>query len=142
MNATISSSSNADPSTIPDVRSRPTSNNSSHCSERHTGSHLKNRDKITPRKPTRNPKRRNMVININGYKKWARKCLRQLTYRHNMRILCQGREDNPLHTDAFDVLIENLKEKNPIWSRTTLDCERSVSRTLFMEENSDGDRLN
>ena len=56
-----------------------------------------------------------------------------------------GREDNPVHTDAFnDVLIKNLKEKNPIWSRTTLDCERSVSRTLFMEENSDGDgdRLN
>ena len=48
-----------------------------------------------------------------------------------MKILCQGREDNPVHT-----------EKNPIWSRTTLDCERSVSRTLFMEENSDGDRLN
>ena len=28
-----------------------------------------------------------------------------------MRILCQGRKDNPLHTDAFNVLIENLKEK-------------------------------
>ena len=53
-----------------------------------------------------------------------------------------SREDNPVHTDAFNVLIKNLKEKNPIWSRTTLDCERSVSRTLFMEENSDGDRLN
>ena len=61
---------------------------------------------------------------------------------HNMMILCQGREDNPLHTDAFNVLIKNLKEKNPIWSKTTLDCERSVTRTLFMEENSDGDRLN
>ena len=67
--------------------------------------------KFTPRKPARNPKRRNMAININGYKKWARKCLRQLTYRHNMRILCQGREDNPVHTDAFNVLIKNLKEK-------------------------------
>ena len=42
-----------------------------------------------------------MVININGYKKRAKKGLKQLTYRHNM-ILCQeGREDNPLHTDAF-----------------------------------------
>ena len=78
----------------------------------------------------------------NGHKKWARKCLRQLTYRHNMRVLGQGREDNPLHTDAFNVLIENLKEKYPIWSRTTLDCERSVTRRLFMGENSDGDRLN
>ena len=43
-----------------------------------------------------------MVININGYKKWAGKCLRQLfTYKRNMMILCQGREDNPIHTDAF-----------------------------------------
>ena len=41
------------------------------------------------------------------------------------------REDNPVHTGAFNVLIKNLKEKNPIWSRTTLDCERSVTRTLF-----------
>ena len=40
------------------------------------------------------------------------------------------------------VLIKNLKEKNPIWGRTTLDCERSVTKTLFMEENSDEDRLN
>ena len=59
-----------------------------------------------------------------------------------MKILCQGREDNPVHTDAFNVLIKNLKEKNPIRSKTTLDCERSVTRTLFMEENSDGIRLN
>ena len=59
-----------------------------------------------------------------------------------MMILCQGREDNPLHTDVFNVLIKNLKEKNPIWRKTTLDCERSVTRTLFMEENSDGVRLN
>ena len=51
-----------------------------------------------------------------------------------MKVLCQGREDNPIHTDAFNVLIEKLKEKNPKWSRTTLDCERSVTRTLFMEE--------
>ena len=34
-------------------------------------------------------------------------------------------------------LIENLKEKNTTWSNTMLDCERSVSRTLFMDENSD-----
>ena len=82
-----------------------------------------------------------MVININGYKKWARKCLRQLTYRHNMRILCQGREDNPLHTDAFDVLIENLKEKNPTWNKTTSIYDRPVTGSLFMGENSDvGDR--
>ena len=52
------------------------------------------------------------------------------------------REDNPRHGDAFNELIENLKEKNAIWNRTTFNRERSVSRTLFMEENSDGGRLN
>ena len=83
-----------------------------------------------------------MLVNINGYKKLARKCPKRITYMHNMKILCQSREHNPRHKKAFNVLIKNLKEKNPIWSRTTLDCERSVSRTLFMEENSDGDRLN
>ena len=75
------------------------------------------------------------MININGYKKWVRKCRKEHTYRHNFRILCQGREDNPIHADAFNELIENPKEKNAIWSRTTFNCERSVSRTLFMEEN-------
>ena len=78
-----------------------------------------------------------MVLNIEGYKKWVRKCRKQATYRHNLRILCQGREDNPLHTDAFNELIENLKEKNTTWSKTMFNYERSVSRTLFMDENSD-----
>ena len=73
MDAAISSSSNADPLTISDVRSWPTSNNPGRCSERHAGSHSKNRDKITPRKRTR-----------------------------------------PTHTDAFNVLIKNLKEKNVV----------------------------
>ena len=71
-----------------------------------------------------------------------------------MMILCQGRDDNPLHTETFNVLIKiinskavfvlikNLKEKNLILSKTTLDCESSVTRTLFVEENSDGTRLN
>ena len=80
-----------------------------------------------------------MVININGYKKWARKCRKQLTYRHKLRILCQGREDNPLHTDAFNELIENLKEKNLTWNTTETVNGSSVSRTLFMDENSDRD---
>ena len=38
MDAMISTSSNADPSTASDVRSWPISNNSGRCSERHTGS--------------------------------------------------------------------------------------------------------
>ena len=62
-------------------------------------------------------------------------------HKRNMRSLCQGREDNPAHTDAFNELIENLKEKNPTWNRTTFKYERSVTRTSFMEKNSDdGDR--
>ena len=47
--------------------------------------------------------------------------------------------DNPLHTDAFNELIENLKEKNTTWSKTMINYEGSVSRTLFMDENSDRD---
>ena len=78
-----------------------------------------------------------MMLNIEGYKKFVRKCRKQATYRHNLQILCQSREDNPLHTVAFNELIENLKEKNTTWSNTMLDCECSVSRTLFMDENSD-----
>ena len=78
-----------------------------------------------------------MMLNIEGYKKFVRKCRKQATYAQNLQILCQGRKDNPLHTVAFNELIENLKEKNTTWSNTMLDCERSVSRTLFMDENSD-----
>ena len=78
-----------------------------------------------------------MVLNIERYKKWVRKCRKQTTFRHNLEILYQGREDSPLHTDAFNELIENLKEKNTTWSKTMLNYERSVSRTLFMDENSD-----
>ena len=58
MDAMTSTSSNANPSTVSDVRPRPISNN--------LGPHLK--DKFTPRKSSRNAKRQNMVININGYK--------------------------------------------------------------------------
>ncbi len=42
---------------------------SCYISERHTGSHSKNRGTFIPRKPTRNPKRRDVVINIRGYTK-------------------------------------------------------------------------
>ena len=77
-----------------------------------------------------------MMLNIEGYKKFVRKCRKQATYSDNLQILCQGRKDNPLHEVAFNELIENLKERNTIWSNM-LDCERSVTRILFMDENSD-----
>ena len=109
MDAMMPTSSNANPSTASDVRSRPISNDPGRCSEQISGPYLK--DKFTPRKSSRNAKRQNMVININGYKRWVRKCRKRSTYGNNLRILCQGREDNPLHTDAFNELIENLKRK-------------------------------
>ena len=77
------------------------------------------------------------MLNIDGYKKFVRKCRRQQTYCENLQILLQGRRDNPIHEVAFNELIENLKKRNTLWSNTMLDCERSVSRTLFMDENSD-----
>ena len=132
LGATISTTSNTNPLTSSDVRPRLISNNSGRCSEHNSGPHLK--DKFTPRKSSRNAKRQNMVLNIDGYKKWVRKCRKRATYRHNLGILYQGREDNPLHTDAFNELIENLKEKNPTWNKTTFNYERPVTRSLFMEE--------
>ena len=36
--------------------------------------------------------------------------------KHNLQILLQGRQDNPIHEVAFNELIENLKERNTIWS--------------------------
>ena len=61
-----------------------------------------------------------------------------------MKILCQGREDNPVHTDAFNVLIKNLKEKIQygVGPLLIVNVQLQVTRTLFMEENSDEDCLN
>jgi hypothetical protein len=78
-----------------------------------------------------------MILNIEGYKKFVRKCCRQTTYSDNLQILLQGKRDNPIHEVAFNELIENLKKRNTIWSNITPDCERSVTRTLSMDENSD-----
>ena len=54
------------------------------------------------------------MLNIEGYKKFVRKCRKQGTYAQNLQILYQGRQDNPLHEVAFNELIENLKKKNTI----------------------------
>ena len=53
-----------------------------------------------------------MMLNIDGYKKFVRKCRRQQTYCDNLQILLQGRQDNPIHEVAFNELIENLKKRN------------------------------
>ena len=55
-----------------------------------------------------------MMLNIQGYKKFVRKCRRQKTYSDNLQILLQGRRDNPIHEVAFNELIENLKKRNTI----------------------------
>ena len=86
MGAMISTTLNTDPLTYSDVRPRLNSNNSSRCPELNSGPHLK--DTFTPRKSSRNVRRQNMVLNIERYKKWVRKCRKQATYRHNLQILC------------------------------------------------------
>ena len=54
MDALIPTSSNTNPSTASDVRSRPISNNPGRCSEHNSGPYLKH--KFTPRKSSRNAK--------------------------------------------------------------------------------------
>ena len=66
-----------------------------------------------------------MMLNIEGYKKFVRKCRRQKTYCDNLRILLQGRQDNPIHEVAFNELIENLKERNTIWSNMNENIDRN-----------------
>ena len=70
-------------------------------------------------------RRQNMMLNIEGYKKFVRKCRRQQTYCDNLQILLQGRQDNPIHEVAFNELIENLKERNTIWSNMNENSDRN-----------------
>ena len=66
-----------------------------------------------------------MMLNIQGYKKFVRKCSKKPTYTHNLQILLQGRQDNPIHEVAFNELIENLKERNTIWSNMNENSDRN-----------------
>jgi hypothetical protein len=66
-----------------------------------------------------------MMLNIEGYKKIVRKYCRQKTYCDNLQILLQGRRDNPIHAVAFNELIENLKERNTIWSNMNENSDRN-----------------
>ena len=75
----ILTTSYTDPRTCSDARPRPILNNSSRCPEHNSRPYLK--DKFTPRKSSRNARRQNMVLNIDGYKKWVRKCCKRATYR-------------------------------------------------------------
>jgi hypothetical protein len=42
-----------------------------------------------------------------------------------------------IKVDFYVTNVFFIKKRNTIWSNTMLDCERSVTRTLFMDENSD-----
>ena len=93
------------------------STNSSHCKENRTGSHLENEvtvsSKTTSSKPIRKSLRRNMVRNINVYNKHVKKHKKQYSYLKAVRALREGRNTNPAHKDAFNLLISDLRKKNP-----------------------------
>ena len=72
MDKTIYPPSNVDPSTTSNTRTRPTSKNSDHYLECHTGSHSENRDKATPPKLVRKSSRQNMMRNLNHIRRSRR----------------------------------------------------------------------
>ena len=41
--------------------------------------------------------------------------------------------------DAFNLLFSDLRKKNPLWDRKSVDDHGSTTRVLFTEENSDGE---
>ena len=56
-----------------------------------------------------------------------------------MGALREGRDNNPAHKDAFNSLVSDLKKKDPYWDRKSADDQGLTARTLFTEENSDGE---
>ena len=83
---------------IDHIRNRPSSINSSHCLERHNGSHSKNRDKTTPQKTIL--MRRNQV-RICSFKQHVKVCKKEATYKVAMKALCDGKDNNPTHKETF-----------------------------------------
>ena len=41
--------------------------------------------------------------------------------------------------DAFNLLFSDLRKKNPLWDRKSVDDHGSTTRVLFTEKNSDGE---
>ena len=56
-----------------------------------------------------------------------------------MRALCDGRGNNPTHKETFNKFISDLKKKNPYWVSKSVDDQDLTARTLFTEENTDGE---
>jgi hypothetical protein len=77
--------------------------------------------KITPSKPIRKSLRRNMVRNINVYNQHVKKHVKEYSYLKALRALCEGRNTNPAHKDALNLLISVLRKKNPQWDRKSID---------------------
>ena len=82
-----------------------------HCLERHTGSQLENRDKITPSKPTRKSSRQNMVVmNLNYFYKTRPKVQKRYSYKILRWVPCSKVEITILHTKKSSIsLISGLK---------------------------------
>ena len=80
-----------------------------------------------------------MATNINVYNKHIKKHMKEYNYMKALRALREGRNTNPAHKDAFNLLISDLRKKNPQWDRKSVDDHGSTTRALFTEENTDGE---
>ena len=65
--------------------------------------------------------------------------MKEHSYLKALRALREGRNTNPARKDAFNLLISDLRKKNPQWDRKSVDDHGSTTRVLFTEENSDGE---
>ena len=69
-----------------------------------------------------------MVRNINVYNQHVKKHVKEYSYLKALRALCEGRNTNPAHKDALNLLISVLRKKNPQWDRKSIDDRVSTSR--------------
>ena len=82
------------------------------------------------------------MVRICSLKQHVKVCKKEPNYKNAMKALCDGRENNPAHEDAFNLLITNLKKKNPQWDRnSSVDGQSSTATTLFTKESSDGENV-
>jgi hypothetical protein len=65
--------------------------------------------------------------------------MKEHMYLKALRTLFEGRNTNLAHKDAFNLLISDLRKKNPQWDRKSVNDHGSTTRVLFMEEKSDGE---
>ena len=82
-----------------------------------------------------------MMRNLNGYNGQVKQYMKEYLFKVVMRALRECRDNNPAHEDAFNSLIFDLKKKNLHCDRISVDGQGSTARTLFTEENSDGENV-